>query len=85
MNIFTIGAVALAIAGGILIVRKRRLSDSLAEMPISSEPEVDGASSLSSSAKSTVAPTTTRSKPGESSEAPEATTEAATEPDGKSD
>ena len=85
MNIFSIGAVALAIAGGVLLVRNRRRSDSLAEIPIESEPEVDGASALSSAAKSTVATTTTRSKPAKSTEATESTLEASTEPDGERD
>jgi hypothetical protein len=85
VNTITIGVVALAIAGGILVIRNRRRSRSLDEASIEGVAKMNGASTLTSQADAEQPAATTLSKSAQSADATESTSEVSTETDDKTD
>lgn len=85
MKTITIGLVALAIAGGILMIRNRRRPQSLDETLPDDVAKMNGASTLASQAEPTQATETTQSKSAQSAEAAQSASQASTETDGKGD
>ena len=85
MNTLTAAAVALAVAGGILVLRNRRRSRSLDEASIEGAAKMNGASTLTSQADAEKPSATTLSKSVQSTDATESTSEVSTETDDKTD
>lgn len=85
MKTITIGLVALAIAGGILMIRNRRRPQSLDETLPDDVSKMNGASTLASQADAKQPAATTVSKSAQSADATESTSESSSGTDDKGD